>query len=44
MKILIYELKYMDDNYNNLKDKLKAYNYTFEVVNNKINLVDFLTN
>ncbi len=33
--------KYLDDNYDNIKDKLDTYVYTFEVVNNKINLVDF---
>ena len=34
----------MDDNYNNIKDKLATYNYIFENVNSKINLVEFLTN
>lgn len=34
--------KYLDDNYDNIKDKLDTYVYTFEVDNNNnINLVDF---
>ena len=36
--------KYLDENYNNIKDKLATYNYTFEIVNNKINLVNFSIN
>lgn len=36
--------KYLDDNYNNIKDKLTTYNYTFEVANNKIKLVNFSIN
>lgn len=33
--------KYLDDNYDNIKDKMATYNYTFEIINNKINLVNF---
>ena len=37
--------KYLDENYDNIKDKLDTYIYTFEVdSNNKINLVDFSVN
>lgn len=33
--------KYLEDNYDSIKDKLDTYIYTFEVNNNKIELVDF---
>ena len=33
--------KYLDENYDSIKDKLDTYVYTFEVSNDKINLVDF---
>ena len=36
--------KYLDENYNNINDKLATYNYTFDIVNNKINLVNFSIN
>lgn len=36
--------EYLNNNYDNIKDKLATYNYTFEVTNNKINLVDFSIN
>lgn len=36
--------EYLDNNYDSIKDKLATYNYTFEVTNNKINLVDFSIN
>lgn len=42
IKTLIPDLqKYLDENYDSIKDKLDTYVYTFEVVNDKINLVDF---
>lgn len=36
--------EYLDNNYNNIKDKLATYNYTFEITNNKITFVDFSIN
>lgn len=33
--------QYLDNNYNNIKDKLTTYNYTFEVKNNKLILTNF---
>lgn len=36
--------EYLDNNYNNIKNKLATYNYTFEITNNKINLVNFSIN
>lgn len=36
--------EYLDNNYNDIKDKLATYNYTFEIRNNKINLVNFSIN
>lgn len=33
--------KYLDENYDSIKDKLDTYTYTFEVNNGKIELVDF---
>ncbi len=36
----IYQ-KYMDENYESIKDKLETYTYVFEKVDNKIKLVDF---
>ena len=36
--------KYLDDNYDSIKDKLDTYIYTFEVNNGKIDLVDFSIN
>lgn len=36
--------KYLDENYDSIKDKLDTYIYTFEVNNGKIELVDFSIN
>ena len=33
--------KYLDDNYDSIKDKLATYTYLFEKNNGKINLVNF---
>ena len=36
--------KYFNENYENIKNKLDTYTYTFEVNNNKINIIDFKIN
>ena len=33
--------KYLDSNYNNIKNKLTTYTYVFEMVNNKLVLIDY---
>ena len=33
--------EYVSNNYDKIKDKIKTYNYTFEVVNDKLKLTDF---
>ena len=37
-------LNYLNNNYDNIKDKLDYYEYTFVYSNNKIKLVDFNVN
>lgn len=39
----IYQ-KYMDENYESIKDKLETYTYVFEKTNDKIKLIDFHVN
>lgn len=36
--------KYFNENYENIKNKLDTYTYTFEVNGNKINIIDFKVN
>ena len=36
--------EYVSNNYDKIKDKLKTYNYTFGVVNDKLKLTDFKVN
>ena len=36
--------EYVSNNYDKIKDKLKTYNYTFKVVNDKLKLTDFKVN
>lgn len=45
MKTLVPDLqKYLDENFDTIKDKLDTYHYTFEVKDNKIELIDFSIN
>lgn len=36
--------EYVSNNYDKIKDKIKTYNYTFKVVNDKLKLTDFKVN
>ena len=36
--------EYVSNNYDKIKDKIKTYNYTFKVVDDKLKLTDFKVN